>query len=596
MRPVTASHFSRSGGASSIRSGVVSSRAGSSVVSSIRPLTSNRSSQPGKQAVNLPTQDVMIKQRPVTAAGGLGSIQKSSNNRLMTRQNQDASYFFGLLRSKEKEIINEIEILKKKVHHFETESLEQGGVEAMYQSLLKDVRELEGTLADHNVANEKLRQGFDPEEIEMSHVELKMQNDKLSHDLDDIFVTKRQCEKDIRQVEKDIEATHESIKLRLKDTSDPDIYNDYKKHMMQIQDLQSQKKKIELQIEQMKSNFSQLEAAQSSSEGYERYKLHQVEEKKIEKLKVNIIQIDEDLRIAQLKPEEAHAYLLKKVKSTQAKVKGLMKDETEVTDEIKNLEAIQEHFQSLVEKSNSSTLNQPIGIENKTQYDEGRVDESIDTLKKTITEIVTDTRKKQDQILALLEDLSKSIQTRDASKPTEQGLRELSIDVNFRSKHLANSQHTMKRLLEEKEKRLRELELVENLEGKILSEEKELRSTIENMNGESIHYSNTNQLQDAADITKEYLIQMKERYIQRRDFMSFKVKDVSTEYRKNKQELDNSETWQSLQQLEEKIRRQGQLVFSLHKFVKAKEKQTNYEGNKNACLRIMNELLVQYSQ
>ena len=140
------------------------------------------------------------------------------------------------------------------------------------------------------------------------------------------------------------------------------------------------------------------------------------------------------------------------------------------------------------------------------------------------------------------------------------------------------------------------LEMVENLEGKIRSEEKDLKTKIDHMVAESAHHSNINQLQERAEVAKEYLIQMKERYIHRRNFLSSKVKDVSAEYRKYKQELDGSETWQSLLQLEEKIRRQGQVVLSLQQFVRTKEQQTNYDGDKNECLRIMNDLGLQYSQ
>ncbi len=409
----------------------------------------------GKQAAAaLPTQDVTIKQRPVTAAGGLGGIQKSVS-RLPTRQNQDASYFFGLLKSKEKDIINEIETLNQKVQNLGNESLAQGNIEVVYQALLKDVRELEGTLADYSVANEKLRQGFDAEEMEIRHVELRMQNEKLSHDLDDIFVTKQQCEKNVQQVEEGIKAMHESIKRRLEGTTDPEVFNDYEKHMVQIQYLQSEEKRIELQLEQMKNNFSRLEALQSNSEGYEHLKLYQLEEKNIEKLKVDLIQIDEDLHIAQLKPEEAKAYLLEKVKSTQARVKDLTKEETDITDEIQKLKVVQGQFQD--ERKSSASNRVHVGENIHYGKGEGEVDESNNISEETIADLARDRKQKQDQIIALLEDLSKNIKTRDTSKPTEQGLKNLSTDVDFRAKHLVNSQQTMKHLLEQKEKRLREV-------------------------------------------------------------------------------------------------------------------------------------------
>jgi hypothetical protein len=135
--------------------------------------------------------------------------------------------------------------------------------------------------------------------------------------------------------------------------------------------------------------------------------------------------------------------------------------------------------------------------------------------------------------------------------------------------------------------------MVENLEGKILSEEKELDAAMKRMLSESDHYSDLNRLQELAEITKAYLIQMKERYISRRDFMNSKVREVSENNEEKKNALENSDTWKSLLELEEKLRRQGQVVFTLQKFVQAKEQQTNYETMKSACLKTMNELLIE---
>lgn len=130
--------------------------------------------------------------------------------------------------------------------------------------------------------------------------------------------------------------------------------------------------------------------------------------------------------------------------------------------------------------------------------------------------------------------------------------------------------------------------MVENLEEKILVENKDLKNKIEQMQLEYNKYSNLKHLQEESELTKIFLIQMKERYIQRRDFMKSKVKDVSTAYEKNKALLDNSATWKSLLESEEKIRRQGQVIFSMQENVKLKERQTNYEALKKDCIEMMN--------
>lgn len=63
-------------------------------------------------------------------------------------------------------------------------------------------------------------------------------------------------------------------------------------------------------------------------------------------------------------------------------------------------------------------------------------------------------------------------------------------------------------------------------------------------------------------------------------------------YEKNKSALNKNETWKSLLDLEEKLRRQGQVIFSLNEFVKTKEQQTNYEAVKNECLQTMRSIIL----
>ena len=133
--------------------------------------------------------------------------------------------------------------------------------------------------------------------------------------------------------------------------------------------------------------------------------------------------------------------------------------------------------------------------------------------------------------------------------------------------------------------------MVENLEDKILSENKDLNRKIENMQIEIYKHSDLNKLQEVAEITKIYLSQMKERYIQRHDFMESKVKIVSAAYEKNKSTLNKNATWKSLLDLEDKLRRIGQVIFSLTEFVKAKEQQTNYDVVKKECLQSMKSII-----
>ena len=134
--------------------------------------------------------------------------------------------------------------------------------------------------------------------------------------------------------------------------------------------------------------------------------------------------------------------------------------------------------------------------------------------------------------------------------------------------------------------------MVENLEAKIIGENKDLMEKIETMKKESHLYADLNKLEESDELTRLYLTQMRERYIQRSEFMRSKVKRISSDYERNQSTLKKSNVWQSFLDLEEKLCRQGQVVFSLQQTVKEKERKTNYESSKKRCLEMTNKLLL----
>ena len=369
------------------------------------------------------------------------------------RQVQDTPYFLSLLQTKEEAIIGEIQKLNEFILELEVEKNERS-TEVLHNGLLTEVQNLEGLLADYNITHDKLRRGCDPEELESLQIELQMKNEKLENDLDGIFLSKQQCEENIKIIEHDIVQLHKSIQETFQN-ADPAVYDDYQRHTTQIQDLQSEGENIELELEQMRSKLHNLQTATVNSNNYQFQKLYEIEQDKLNRLKSKMVEIDDDLLVAQMNPEEAHSHLLQKVKSIQTKLSNLTIEEKEINGQIETENVNQANYLRLYNDRQAKDKNDPsIERRNKVQ-----IDKSIKAAKETISTITNDHMKKQDEILALLEDLSKNIETRNVFKPTEMGLKELNEDTKFRAKHLTNSKQTMARLVEQREKRLREVSL-----------------------------------------------------------------------------------------------------------------------------------------
>ena len=97
---------------------------------------------------------------------------------------QDPAYFVGLLRSKINAITSEIETLSRESDTRERDINQYGQYERTYESLLNEVRDLEGTLADYNLARDKIRTGADPQDIETFSKQLREQNNASAQELD----------------------------------------------------------------------------------------------------------------------------------------------------------------------------------------------------------------------------------------------------------------------------------------------------------------------------------------------------------------------------------------------------------------------------
>ena len=138
------------------------------------------------------------------------------------------------------------------------------------------------------------------------------------------------------------------------------------------------------------------------------------------------------------------------------------------------------------------------------------------------------------------------------------------------------------------------LRKIESLDTKINREQEQLKTRMDQMRDNMKRYSNVNQLKDTADSTKDYLLQMKMRYTKRMNFMKEKIKDLCLEFERNEKKLKQSECWKSLTDCEEKISRQGNVVFSLQESVNDKAARTDYKGTKERCLNIVLTLSERY--
>ena len=94
------------------------------------------------------------------------------------RQVYDRSYYLQQIRTKNNELSREIQNFKKEVEDINKDNATYMTLEKKYDNLIKEVRQLEGDLADINLAQDKFRTDTKTEDIYALFNHIKMQNDR----------------------------------------------------------------------------------------------------------------------------------------------------------------------------------------------------------------------------------------------------------------------------------------------------------------------------------------------------------------------------------------------------------------------------------
>lgn len=157
--------------------------------------------------------NVQIVNRPMTQQGGLGGMRMQTAG--PGRQVQDATYFVGILRSKIGDIMNEIQRMKGELEKGAKDSVVTAQMERKYDNLLKEVRSLEGDLADYNLAMDKSRTSMDASDIVSVYMTVKRRNEAVSRELDSIFMERQDRERGSHRLEEQINELQRAAEARI---------------------------------------------------------------------------------------------------------------------------------------------------------------------------------------------------------------------------------------------------------------------------------------------------------------------------------------------------------------------------------------------
>ncbi|KAA0151272.1 hypothetical protein FNF27_04124 [Cafeteria roenbergensis] len=522
---------------------------------------------------------VAVADRPVTRQGMGGMRVKTAGP---GRQVQDVSFFHGLLRKRVADLVAELGRMRTEMGERSKNKATQQTLSRRYEDLIGEVRGLEGTLADYNLAQDKARAGVDPVEIAAFGASLRRRNADESRAIDRIFLDRQDIERGVERLEAQTQEVRAAERARL-DTLPAGQRAEF---AALLERNEASSKKVDAaraELAKLNARISEHEAALQEDVYREECALL---ERKLELTNAAVEEAEAELA-AGGSPDDSRARLLAKVRTDNERTKALTAALAEHTDERNRLTR-------LAAELDRDIAERERGGGQEAKYDElFRRDEEmtqfIDRYPEMRSKEEAEQARARETIVALLEHISGGL-AREHSMPSQAEHKELSEELQDKEQELAASRYTEEHLQAELARRRGEFEKVTRIDSDVTAETSTLQERIRVMRAEMEVFEDVDRVRTAAEKTMAELEARRNAYKRRRDGARQQLRAMATEYQRKQSMLDSHEVEASLRRLEDKLRSKEAQVQAAKEFVAVKGRHTEFRNLRRRALELTEEL------
>ncbi|XP_015424146.1 PREDICTED: intraflagellar transport protein 74 homolog isoform X5 [Myotis davidii] len=196
-------------------------------------------------------------------------------------------------------------------------------------------------------------------------------------------------------------------------------------------------------------------------------------------------------------------------------------------------------------------------------------------------------------IVALLEHSSRNIsRMKQISSITNQELKIMQDDLNFKSTEMQKSQSTARNLTSDSQRLQLDLQKMELLESKMTEEQHSLKSKIKQMMIDLETFNDLPALKASGEEKKKKLHQERTVLSTRRNTFKKITEKLTTEYETLKAHLQENETHSQLTNLERKWQHHEQNNFVMKEFIATKSQESDYQ----TVMKNVNKQIAEYNK
>jgi intraflagellar transport protein 74 len=523
-------------------------------------------------------QEVNMQNRPVTMHGLTGiRADKAGPGRIV----YDKSYYMGILRQKNQELLKELDNFHREMDDINASNSTYLTLEKKNEALLKEVRGLEGELADYNLALDKKRADTRTEDLLLMQQHIKLQNERLRANLDEMFLDRKAMEDEISNFEGEIMEINSQAEQRLNEL-DPEQKQEYFR-------LQVENKSLDEEINHKRSllesvNTKLIEVDSKLRTDVLKQKAHHLREQR-QTLQRRKEDLEVQLNEQNLSFPEARDRLLARVKEDGQSCK---KTEESIGNAKKNIESFKKQIEELktdMDNTDTSELQKYEVLYEKDKIMSEFIG-SFEGTKKAELEMI---QTLEDNIVSLLEQTSKILERRDILPSAEQ-FTDWQEDLQYKNVQTANSVATLEQLKVQLDKRKENLNRIRNFDQRVPKELAALNEKISKMQEEIAKYNNINLMRSEAEAEIIRLRAKREQLQRRKETLSQGLRGLVLKADTKKQQLSDSKVYKELQDLEQKMSMNEQNIFNLMSFIDSKGAETNYQPVRNEVIGLLTHL------
>lgn len=354
---------------------------------------------------------------------------------------ESAGYYQSILQSKISDIVPEIERIQHETAMTNGQSKPRIALQTKHDDLMSAVQTLEGNLADYNIAREHLRLGSSPGDIQNSTLRILASNKKKEKEIDGVFYKRKKVEDDIAVVETELNRRHALVEAGGVNGGNTDVVDEYRSLVNRIEAVTVETEQQEDETVVLRHKLQAMMKNDSSDK-----------KNRAEGMKKQLTEVEEDVRLALMKDNEARDHLLRKIDSVQLSTTELEEESLQLEGEITTLQ--EEHKKLLSEKFQGGTVKACNRLLQKDANLKQYLEEHLPNLK---AKLENERSQVEMNIESLRNDIREKERMLEMELPSNEEMELMKDEMAFTEKNLDVNQETMTLLQNQKKKRMDEV-------------------------------------------------------------------------------------------------------------------------------------------